>query len=117
MAFVYRSHREWNSHHNDTHPPDETWKWFHQDNFSYNYSTVPGTYGSKHPESWGVGLRTRFADYCHQSLATCAIIIISHLIGPLLLLLNTSVHMQVFIVTSILFTVTVKPVLYSLTML
>ena len=49
---------------------------------------VPGIYGSKTDQVQGHSLRTRFVDYSYKSLATCAIIIIlSHLIGPLLLLL------------------------------
>ena len=51
---------------------------------------------------WGHSQRKRFVYYSHKSLA----IIIIYPIW--LVIINTSVHVQVFTVTSILFTVTVK---------
>ena len=53
----------------------------------------------------GCSLRTRFVYYSHKSLANCAI-------PPdwsfVVIIVNTSLHVQVFIVTLILFTVTEK---------
>ena len=79
--------------------------WF-MASFCYGYSEVLGIYGTKQTESEGVARsRTRFVYYSHKSLATCAITVIYPTsLSFVAIIVNTSVDVQMFTVTSKLFT-------------
>ena len=65
---------------------------------------VPEIYGSKQTEYKGIGQGLGLGTDSHKSLATCAITIVHVYSTSFVIVVTTSVHVQVFTVTSILFT-------------